>query len=208
MNATEKHTTTCLFIRHAETDAVGRVLAGRIEGWGLNSKGERQASQLAKRLSRLPIREVYSSPLQRAWATAQPIARAHGLEPHIMEDFNEIRFGEWEGMTFEALHGRDDWNQYNTSRTRHPSPGGDSIEDVQARMIRGIEYISTQHPGTLLAIVSHADPLRAMVAHCLGLSLNHLSRFDISPASVTVIEVAEFGSRLVCLNETGSVPYH
>jgi len=203
MNANEKHITTCLLIRHGETDAVGRVLAGRIEGWDLNSKGKRQVARLAQRLSRLPIRQVYSSPLQRAMATARRIARAHGMKPLIVEDFDEIQFGEWEGMTFEELQARDDWNQYNASRIHHPPPGGESIQDVQARMIRGIEYASAQHPGTLLAIVSHADPLRAVVAHYLGLSLDHLSRFEISPASVTAIEVAEFGPRLVCLNETG-----
>jgi broad specificity phosphatase PhoE len=207
MSASEKHTTTCLLIRHGETDAVGKVLAGRIEGWGLNSKGKRQVSLLAQRLSRLAIRQVYSSPLQRAMATARQIARAHGLEPLVMEYFDEIRFGEWEGMTFEKLRTRDDWNQYNASRTRHPPPGGESIQEVQARMIRGIEYATAQHPGTLLAIISHADPLRAVVAHYLGLPLDHLSRFEISPASVTVAEFAEHGPRLVCLNETYGLPY-
>lgn len=205
MNPNGRCVTTCLLIRHGETDAIGRVLAGRMEGWGLNSKGEQQTSRLAQHLSNLPIRQVYSSALERAWATAQPIAKAHGLEPVVMGDFDEIEFGEWQAMTFEELQGRDDWHHYHASRTRHRPPGGESIQDVQARMIRGIEYVSTQHPGALLAIVSHADPLRTIVAHCLGLSLDHLSRFEISPASVTTIHVAEFGSRLLCLNETGGL---
>jgi broad specificity phosphatase PhoE len=192
-----------LLIRHGETDAVGKVLAGRVPGWSLNPRGEQQVQRLAKRLSSLPIHHVYSSPLERALATARPIAIQHGLVPEVVEDFDEIVFGEWEGMSFEDLQARDDWRRYNVCRTACPPPGGESLQNVQTRMIRGIECLNRHHSGDLVAIVSHGDPLRVAIAHCLGLPLDHLSRFELSPASVSAVAFTDAGARLLYLNETG-----
>src|SRR5688572_27882304 len=131
--------TTFLLIRHGETDAIGKSLMGWAPGWRLNNRGKAQAEQLALRLSRLPIRAVYTSPLERAVETAEPIASSHGLTPHVVDDFGEMRFGEWEGLTFEELDRREDWRQFNTVRSRMRAPGGEMMIETQTRMVRQIE---------------------------------------------------------------------
>ncbi len=95
--------TRFLLIRHAVTDAVGHTLSGRSPGVPLNKEGSAQALSLAERLRHLPVSAVYSSPLERALATAQPIADAKGLEVATMNDLEELHFGQWTGRSFSDL---------------------------------------------------------------------------------------------------------
>jgi probable phosphoglycerate mutase len=149
---------------------------------------------------------VYTSPLERAIETSEPIARRHGLAPQPVEDLGEVHMGEWEGLSFAELEPRQDWRNFNTNRSGARPPGGEMMTEVQTRMIRQIRCLQERHPGDTLAMVSHSDPLRSVVAYYLGIPLDLMLRFEIAPASVTVVEVAEWGPRVLCLNETGDVP--
>jgi broad specificity phosphatase PhoE len=162
--------------------------------------------QLAQRLAPVPIRAVYTSPLARAVETAQPIAARHGLEPEVREELGEFRFGEWEGMTFDALAQDALWQRFNADRSRVRAPGGELMVETQTRLVTQLESLREQHAGDTIAIVSHGDPLRSAVAHYLGIPLDFMLRFEISPASVTVIANAEWGVRVLCLNQTGDLP--
>jgi len=197
--------TTFLLIRHAEIGASG-ILVGWMEGWGLNSTGKLQAQRLAGRLSGLPIGAVYASPLERTVETAEIVAAPHGLKPERLKDLGEVDFGEWEGYTFEDLQNDDQWRQYNLCRTCTQPPGGEWITDVQTRMTRSLNCLAERHPEETIAVVSHGDPLRCAVAHFLGVPIDFISRFEIAPASVTVVEIASWGPRVLCLNETGEIP--
>lgn len=197
--------TTFLLIRHATTDAIGKSLIGWTAGCRLNSKGKAQADQLASRLSRLPIRAVYTSPLERAVETANPIASSHGLAPQLVEDLGEMRFGAWEGLTFDELDSREDWRRFNTVRSRVRPPGGETMIEVQTRMVGQIECLASWHPDDVVAVVSHCDPLRASVAHYLGVPLDLLLRFEIDPASVSALEIGAWAPRILFLNGTGDV---
>src|SRR5437764_2130754 len=95
--------TTFLLIRHGETDAVGKSLMGWRPGLHLNTRGKGQAEELAKTLCELPIRAVYTSPLERAIETAEPLARRHGLSPIPLPDLGEMHLGEWEGLSMTEL---------------------------------------------------------------------------------------------------------
>lgn len=198
--------TTILLIRHGETDAVGKIMAGWTPGWHLNAAGQEQGKRLTQRLARLPIRAIYSSPLERAIETAAPIAACHGLSPRIVDDMGELRLGAWEGLSFAQLERQVLWRRFHTSRGSVRAPGGEMVIEAQVRMVRQLEEIAGQHEGETVAVISHGDPLRSVIAHVLGISLDLMLRFEISPASVSVLEWGAGGTRMLCLNETGDIP--
>jgi probable phosphoglycerate mutase len=199
--------TTFLLVRHGETDAVGKSIMGWKPGWHLNSRGSAEVAALADRLVRLPVRAVYTSPLERAVETAGAIAERHGLEIQQVVELGEFHAGEWEGLTLAELDQRDDWHRFNQFRSGTRAPGGELMIETQARMIRQLTCIAARHREELVAIVSHGDPLRAVVAYYLGIPLDFMLRFEIDPASVSVVQVAEWGARVLCVNHKDAVPW-
>ncbi len=113
--------------------------------------------------------------------------------------------GEWEGLTFEELAPLPDWQRFNSARSTAPVPGGEMILETQARMVRQIEFLADRHSDETVALVSHADPLRAAISHYLGIPLDHMLRFEIAPASVSVLQTGE-SPRILCLNYQGDLP--
>jgi probable phosphoglycerate mutase len=181
-------------------------MAGWQPGWHLNARGREQAEQLAERLAKIPIRAVYTSPLERAIETAELIARAHGLEPQPVDALGEIRLGEWEGCLLAELDRREDWRRFNRFRGATRAPGGEHAIEVQTRMVQQIEIIRARHPNETIAVVSHADPLRALIAYFIGVHIDLSHRLEIAPASMSALQVHDWGARLLCLNHTGGVP--
>ncbi len=146
---------------------------------------------------------VYSSPLERALETAEPIARNAGVASQTSEAFGEIQFGEWTGHTFEELAPLPEWKLFNTQRSTARIPGGELMLEVQTRVLSELERLQKKHPEQTIAIVSHCDVIRAAIAHYAGIHLDMILRLEISPASVSVVEVNEYGPRIVSLNDTG-----
>jgi probable phosphomutase (TIGR03848 family) len=198
--------TTFLLIRHGETDAVGKLMAGWAPGWHLNARGRQQVERLAQRLEKVKIRAVYASPLERAIETAEPIARSHGLDVQVVERLGEVRAGEWQGMAFSDLDRREDWRRYNTFRSGVRIPGGELMAEIQLRMVQELESLRARHSSDAVAVVSHGDPLRAAVAWFLGIPIDLMLRFEIGTASVSVVQVDDWNARVLCVNETGEVP--
>lgn len=197
--------TTILLVRHGDTDAVGTLLAGWKPGWHLNSTGREQVSNLAQLLSRLPIEAIYTSPLERAVETAEAIGMPHGAIPRIQEALGEFRFGEWEGRTFENLSRDPLWRQFNVTRSTVQAPGGELMTDVQTRMSSEIENLRRRHEGGTILLVSHADPLRSVIAHYLGLTLDSILRFEITPASLSILRFFGNCPSILCLNRIQEV---
>ena len=177
-----------LVIRHAATHTMATTLTGRAGGVALSTDGSRQARLLARALATIPLRAVYSSPLQRAIETAQPIAAAHSLRVEITETLNEVDFGEWTGLTFAALARRGDWRAYNESRASAVVPGGEMPHQTQDRIVRAIADIASAHPGEIVAAVTHAEPVRYLILHARGEPLDRWADTDVAPASITVVE--------------------
>lgn len=195
--------TTFLLIRHALCDPVGRSIAGRAPGIHLNDSGRRQAQRLAQQLSVAPLSGVYSSPLERAVETARPIATRHGLEVQSVESFNEIDFGSWTGRTLAELDRLPEWAQFNESRSRCSTPGGENMAEVLGRVLRGLDRLGALHPPPeAVAVVSHGDVLRSVLAHALGMPLDLIHRLEISPASVSMLETGGSTPRVSLLNST------
>ncbi len=123
-----------------------------------------------------------------------------------LEDLGEIRLGAWEGLSFEQLARQEGWKQFNTFRSGTRPPGGELMVETQVRMVRRMECLRARHPGETVALVSHADPLRAAVAWVLGTPLDMMFRFEIAPASVSTIRMNEWGAQVMGLNDTGESP--
>jgi broad specificity phosphatase PhoE len=134
------------------------------------------------------------------------VALRHGLAARPLHDLGEMRLGAWEGKSLAELDQREDFKRFNTYRSGVRAPGGEMMLETQTRMVARLEALAHEHPDQTVAVVSHGDPLRAVVAHYLGMSLDHLLRFEISPASLSVLEAGEWGARITCLNDTGEVP--
>ena len=110
-------------------------------------------------------------------------------------------FGEWTGVRYDALGGDAAWDRWNSERATARVPGGESMAEAQNRAVGYVQQLARDFAGRMVALVSHCDIIRAVVAWVLGLSLNRILSFDVDPASVTRIVVGDWGARLVSLNE-------
>lgn len=167
----------------------------------LGETGHAEASRVAARLGSEPIVAVYSSPLERARETAEPVAAALGLPLLISDALNEIDCGDWTGRTFDELHRDERWHGWNRSRTAGQAPGGESMRAVQDRVASCLQGWREEHRGAAVVGVSHADVVKALVCRVLDLSLDRYDRFDVDPASITTVVVWEGGGKLLTLNE-------
>jgi probable phosphoglycerate mutase len=193
---------TILLIRHGENDYVKEHrLPGRKPGIHLNDKGLAQAKTVAKRLKKAPIKAVYSSPLERTMETAKPIAKALKLPVIPRQGLIETDVGKWQGKKVKKLSQSKKWVKVQLAPSRFRFPGGERIEDAQHRFVEEIEFLAGKHdPNVMLVCVSHADPIKLVVAYYLGLPLDMYQRLSVSPASITALQVGDFGSRLLFLN--------
>jgi probable phosphoglycerate mutase len=189
-----------LLIRHATTDAIGVGLSGRKEGVHLTDAGRREADVLADRLSQLPVRALFSSPLERAVETAGPLSGRLGIEPRIYDLLTEVDFGEWTGRSFESLQGDELWRQFNTIRSTARIPCGETMLEVQKRALFVIENITAEFKSGLCAVVSHGDVIRSILAYYAGCPIDLLTRIVIDTASISIIEIGQGQPMIICVN--------
>lgn len=193
-----------LLIRHGENDYVKTgKMAGHIPGVHLNERGQKQAQALGEALKDVPIKAIHSSPLERAMETAQPIATAHQLqiiqEPGLMD----ANIGKWQGKSIKALRLTNAWKVVQHSPSRFQFPEGESFVDLQTRLVNVLEGLVKKYnkPKDIVAVVFHADPIKLVVAHFLGLPLDHFQRLSCDTASLTAIYAGEMGANLLKLNQ-------
>jgi probable phosphoglycerate mutase len=193
--------TLVLLVRHGLTPTTGRILPGRSRGLHLSDEGRRQAEGIAERLKLLPkIAAIYASPLERARETATPLARARGLAVRVERGLIECDVGAWVNWSIRRAARRPEWAVIQ----RHPSgfrfPGGESFLEIQARMTSTVERLVARHAGRAIVLVSHADPIKTLVAHALGTPLDLFQRIMISPASITALAYRPGGLGVLTVN--------
>jgi broad specificity phosphatase PhoE len=195
-------TVTFFLIRHAAHDNVGSFLAGCLPGISLGEAGRAQVKRLGSRMRREDISEIYTSPRERTRQTAEGIASACGLAlPQTSDALDEVNFGDWSGKTFERLNDDPRWRRWNTTRSLARTPAGETMLDVQARVFGLVETLANGGNEKRIALVSHADVIKAAVSHFLGLPIDAWPRFDIAPASVTTVVFGDWGAKVLTLNE-------
>jgi probable phosphomutase (TIGR03848 family) len=197
--------TRLLLARHAVTAQTGPLLSGRTPGIDLNEAGRAQADALGTRLAGLPVAAVYASPIERTTQTAQAVASHHGLEVRPLEGVLEADYGEWTGQKIVDLAKTDLWKVVQRTPSRASFPGGEALAAMQVRMIATLDAVVAAHPGELVVVVSHADPIKAAIAQYTGVHLDLFQRIVVSPASVTAFEFSPHGVAMVKCNDTGSL---
>jgi probable phosphomutase (TIGR03848 family) len=202
---TEQDATQLLLIRHGLTDWVGHRLPGWTPGIHLSEEGRQQAEALAQRLASLSIEAIYASPLERTVETAEAIAAPHALSVQIRENLGELRIGEWTGQDIEDLAKKEEWLAIQFYPSGTDIPGGETMHEMQTRVVAELDAIRKAHPGTTVAVVSHADVIKAAVAHYIGLHLDLFQRLVVYPASLTAFRFNKFGPRLVLFNDSGTI---
>ena len=179
--------TTLYFVRHGVTDwNAARRLAGRLAGVSLSGDGRREAEAVARRLAAVPLRAVVSSPLDRARETAETIARAHELRVVVDEAFQEREYAAWQGLFSSDIHARfpDDVRAVAGGQS---VAGVESVASMAERMWAGMERLAAEHPDGAVAVVSHADPIRALIARVASVPPERLRAITIDTASVSRI---------------------
>lgn len=193
-----------LLIRHGENDFVKTgKLPGQRAGIHLNERGQNQAQALGEALKGVPIRAVYSSPLERALETAEPIAQVHNLQIIQEPNLRDANVGKWQGKSLKALRLTNAWKVVQHSPSRFQFPEGESFMALQTRIVNTLEGIVQKHkkPKDIVAVVFHADPIKLAVAHFLGLPLDHFQRLSCDTGSLTALYAGEMGANLLKLNQ-------
>lgn len=172
-------------------DHVGRVIAGRAPNVHLNAIGREQARRLAMLLDAVHLDAVASSPLPRALETASPLAEPRKLPIDVLESLSEIDYGDWTGCSIDSLEPEPGWRRFNELRSVARTPNGESMLEVQARAVSGLELLRARFPNGQCAVVSHGDVIRSLIAHCAGIPLDLFQRLEIAPASLSVLVIDE-----------------
>lgn len=178
-------------VRHAQTQTTGKILPGRSLGLHLSDVGKQQAERVALNLSATGIEfgAIYVSPMERTLETAEPIAKALGLEMIVEDGLIEADFGDWTGQPLAELSKNPLWEWVQTRPSAFRFPKGESFAELQNRIAETIHKLESRHLGGQFIAVSHADTIKAMLCNALGLHLDMFQRIDVAPASVSVVSL-------------------
>jgi broad specificity phosphatase PhoE len=193
--------TTIHLVRHAVHPLVNRVLVGRTGGIQLGKEGREQAEALAQRLAGDEIGAVQSSPQQRALETAALIAAPLGLVVDIVPELDEVDFGQWAGCSFEELNRDRRWAAWNSERGTARPPGGETMLELQKRILGHLDRLEAEKPKEKLVLVSHAEVIRAALLHFLGIALDSFARVEIAPASISTLLLNGSGAQVIGCND-------
>ena len=198
--------TTLVLVRHATTAATGTRLGGRTTA-SLDEAGRGQAQRAGERLAALPLKAVYASPLPRTFETAEIVAAPHNLKVRTDDGLLEVEYGAWTDRPLKPLTRTKRWPVIQARPSLVTFPEGESIRRAQLRAIDAIEGIVARHPRQVVAAVSHADVIKAVVSFYLGQPLDLFQRLVVNPASATVLQLSAEGGQplLLRFNDDGPV---
>jgi len=196
---------TLFLIRHALTAQTGRVLYGQTPGIDLDDRGRAQAAKLAERFASVRLTAIYSSPLDRCTQTVEPMAAAKRLRVSPAPDLIEMDTGAWTGRTLPQVRRTKLWRVVQTEPSRFRFPGGEGFVEAEARAVAAVDRIARKHPRGRVAVASHGDIVRIVLAHLLGTPLDDFQRIVVDTASVSVVVIDGGQRRVVLANDTGGL---
>jgi probable phosphoglycerate mutase len=197
--------TTLFLIRHGLTAVTGKTLYGRTPGVPLDDRGRAQAEALAEQFIHVRLTAVYSSPLDRCVETMAPLAARQRLDLVTRERLIEMDVGTWTGRPLAQVRRTRMWKELIHRPSQFRFPGGESFADAQARALAEIHAIATKHPRGGVAVGSHGDIIRMLVAHLSGAHLDLFQRTIADPASVSAISLGDAGPHVLLVNDTGGL---
>ncbi len=191
-------------VRHGKTPSTGKLLPGRAKGLHLSDTGKQEALVVAERLSKIKkVAAIYASPLERARETAAPIAKALKQKVIINKGLLECDFGDWTGEELAKLMKLPEWSNVQRAPSTFRFPKGESFTEMQTRMVSTLDDLRKKHSGGVVICVSHADPIKAAVAHAMGTHIDLFQRIVISTCSVTAVSYSSYGPVVLTVNSTG-----
>jgi broad specificity phosphatase PhoE len=188
-------------LRHGEHALQGRIAAGRTPGIGLSERGRGEAAWAAERLAGANIAAIYASPMERAQETAEIIGRHLDLPVTVRDDLSELDFGEWTGLTFDAIRKDARWQVWAAYRSVACIPGGETMREVQRRVVEAMMEMRETHPDDSIVMVSHGDVLRAALMFALAMPIDFYGRIEVATASVSTVRIDAHGIRVIAINE-------
>jgi broad specificity phosphatase PhoE len=190
-----------VLVRHATCARMDDILLGRTVDPPLDQRGEGQARVVAARLQAIRELVVESSPRRRARHTAGIIAAERDTVVRIVPQMDELDFGSWSGLTFQALAEDPHWRRWNKYRAVTRTPAGDCMRDVQERALAHFRKLEQTYQSETIAIVTHAEVIRAIVLLALQAPIEDYERYEILPASLTRLTLEGAQLRLDSVNE-------
>jgi len=194
-----------ILVRHGETNwnKEGRV-QGANSDTELSDDGIKQADKLALFLKDENITVIVSSPLKRTVAMAEAIAGQHQLPVEVDDGLREIDFGELEGFSFSksSIPFGQFLMQWCQKGVSERLPGGESLVELQERSWATVERLLAKHKTETVVIVSHYFVIMAILLKALDLPLENFTKFKLQPGAMNVLEIKDYGTRLVTFNDT------
>lgn len=192
--------TVFYFVRHGVTAHTGHKLTGWMEGVSLTDEGRGQAERAAESLADVDLEAVYSSPIDRTRETAEIVARPHRLKVKTSKGIGEVGYGAWTGRPLKVLARTKLWATLQKWPSSVRFPEGDTLREVQVRAVEETERLRERHPKGHVCVVSHADTIKLVLAHYMGIHIDLFQRIFIAPASVSVLHIGEHGPQILSLN--------
>ena len=188
-------------LRHGEHAVQGRICAGRMPGVSLSERGRGEVAAAAERLAGAGIAAIYASPLERAQETAGIVGRRLDLPVIVNDELSELDFGEWTGLTFDDVRKHPRWPEWAAHRSLSCIPGGETMRQVQRRVVEALIEMRAEHPDDAVVVVSHGDVIRAALVFALGMPLDFYGRIEVATASLSTVRIDATGIRVVAINE-------
>lgn len=192
--------TAFFFVRHGVTAHTGHKLSGWMEGIDLTEEGRAQARVAAERLAEHRFAALYSSPIERCYQTAEIIGEVLRKQVEVTDELGEVRYGKWTDRSFKSLTKTKLWEVIQRQPSAARFPDGETLRDVQKRAVDEVERLAARHRGRSVCCVTHADVIRLVMAHYLGVHLDLYQRIMVGPASISVLSVGDMGPRVWAMN--------
>ncbi|AJM91742.1 histidine phosphatase family protein [Nitrosopumilus piranensis] len=178
-----------IFLRHGQAkNNTERILAGRTEGVPLTDVGEQQAQHTAELLEHMNISAIYSSPIQRAKHTAEIVGKHNSLDVKIDERLIELDMGKFTGMAYDEIfndHGNV-FMKFYEGDLEIAHNGVETFDQVRKRVLGIVDHVVEKHPDENIVLVTHMDPIKAMLSTVVDLSPTNLFELIIANASLNL----------------------
>ena len=203
--------TLIIFVRHGKTPTTGTKLPGRAPNLHLSNEGKLQAEIVAEEIGKSSnsflgkkVSAIYASPMERTQETAKPIAKTLNLRIRTLQGLNECDFGDWTGRRLRDLSKLKSWSVIQKQPSNFRFPNGESFTEMQNRMIKTIDKLVERHSGETVICVSHADPIKAILASAVGTPLDLFQRIVVGPCSASVVLYTKERPLVLSLNSNGN----